>query len=100
MRLRCDRFGGRLASDSSRSQGETVRHYIGKDRKQHQRHQPNSPIPMRVFQKVMARVQMIPWIGSFALHIVLVRAHLLPIMKRKKPTQQNTSGVHLRRLTL
>jgi len=55
---------------------------------------------MRMFQEVMAHVRVIPWIGSFALYIVLVRAHLLPIMKRKKPTQQNTSGVQLRRLTL
>lgn len=65
---------------SAGSQGQAVGHDVDQGKDEHQYdHDPDSPVSMCVLPKVAARVRMIPWIGSLALHIVVVRAHCVPI---------------------
>src|SRR5664280_2648113 len=78
----------RLSRALARSQGQAVRHHIDQDEGEHQQHrEPNSPISMRVPPKGTAQVNVIPWLGSFALDIVFVRAHFVTINKAQLPCE-------------
>jgi len=110
--LRQIRFGRWSNRAFARSQGQAVRRHVDKHKCEHQHHRgPDSPISMRVLPEVVTRMSVIPWLGSFAFHVMRVCAHFIPIKrgptslqtddarKQKKPTQPNTRGVRLRRLT-
>ena len=73
------RFGSWMNRVLARSQRQAISHHVDKDEDKHQHHRgPNSPIPMRVLPKVVARVNVIPCLGSFALDSVLVAFHGIP----------------------
>jgi hypothetical protein len=44
-----------------------------------------------MFPKMMARMSVIPWLGSFAFNRVLI-AHYFPINKKKTPSNLEVSG--------
>jgi hypothetical protein len=66
------------------SEGKVDRYDIDKHEGDHQHYSsPDSPIPMRVPPKMVARMLVIARLNAFAFNRVLVAAHDAPI--RKKP---------------
>src|SRR5579872_4892924 len=64
------------------SNGQVVRQHIDKHQGDHQQHHdPDSPISMRVLPYVVARVSVVPWLGSLVLDSVFVRAHFVPFIR-------------------
>jgi hypothetical protein len=55
---------------------------------------------MRMFPKMVARVSVIPWLGSFALNSVLNAVHRFPINKKADATESRDFEILSRRLTL
>jgi hypothetical protein len=53
-----------------------------------------------MFPKMVARVSLIPWLGSFAFNTVLTTAHYFPINKKADATESRGFEIPLRRLTL
>jgi hypothetical protein len=49
---------------------------------------------------MVARVSVIPWLGSFALNRVLNAVHRFPINKKAGAAKSRGFGIQLRRLTL
>jgi len=81
--------------------GQIVGKKINKNHREHEHDGDlHPPVSMGTLQKVMARMLMVPRLGSLALYIVLMYAHLVPIIKRKKTPQSKTSGVQMRRVSL
>jgi hypothetical protein len=54
---------------------------------------------MGVPPKVVARMIVIPWLGSLALNIVLARAHRIAANKKADATEYPDFGIQSRRLT-
>jgi hypothetical protein len=78
--LRRIRFGRGLNGVFAWAQGQVVGYDINTHHGEHEDdREPHTPISMRVLPEFSARVRVIPGLGSFAFHIVFMRAHLVPL---------------------
>jgi hypothetical protein len=77
--LRRNRLRSWLNRAFARPERQVARHYIDAHQREHQHHRgPDSPISVCMPPKMMARMNVIPWLGTFALYIVLVITHFVP----------------------
>src|ERR1700722_15355838 len=75
-----NRFGSGLNWMFPRPQRQVVRYHINKNESEHQDHNDlDSPISMRALPEVVARMQVISRLGSFALHVVPLIVHISSI---------------------